>query len=327
MQTFESKYSSWYQPLNQKQREKYKAIEKLVLSINKKLKDEVINSYKKNNQKIRNALSEKIGFALHYKSVVQGDFLESSERVSIPIKVEDYVPTIFLDILQDCDDDLLELLLNYNSMVSALNELKFQLEKYNSFSKFHEDKCSPKEIHSSILHLEKLIHAVDASGIMEKLKRIGPDVFGAYYFYERRVELYWLSIGMYSLIYNTPVDELTIVVLTHELAHGYSHVGFDIDGNDWDTDAFSKTDLKIVEGIAQFYTEMICYDFFERASKTFNNLLDKQEIQYYDYKNWFEPHEENKYEKMRSTIRKVRKHRITEYRHFNEVLDRIRRDS
>jgi hypothetical protein len=327
MQTFESKYSSWYQPLNQKQKEKYKAIEKLVLSINKNLKDEVISSYKKNNYKIRKALSEKIGFSLHYKSVEQGVFFESNERVTIPIKVEDSVPTKLLEILEDSDDDLLELLLNYNSMVTALKELKFQLEKYDSFSKFHEHNCSRKEIQSSIFHLRKLIDAVDSSGIIEKLKKLGPDILGAYYFYDRRVELYWLSIGMYSLIYNTAIDELTIVVLAHELAHGYSHVGFDIDGNDWDTTAFSKTDLKIVEGIAQFYTEMICNDFSERASKTFNNLLEKQEIQYCDYKNWFETNEENKYEKMRSTIRKVRKHRITEYEHFNEVLDRIRRDS
>jgi hypothetical protein len=327
METFESKYSSWYQPLNQKQKEKYKSIEKLVLSINKDLKDEVISSYKKNNIKIRKALSEKIGFSLHYKSVEQGVYFENNERVSIPIKVEDSVPTKFLDILEDCDDDLLELLLKYNSMVTALNELKFQLEKYDSFSKFHEDKCSPKEIQSSILHLRKLIYVVDSSGIIEKLKRLGPDILGAYYFYESRVELYWLSIGMYSLIYNTPIDELTIVVLTHELAHGYSHVGFDIDGNDWDTIAFSKTDLKIVEGIAQFYTEMICNDFFERASKTFNNLLEKQEIQYCDYKNWFETHEENKYEKMRSTIRKVRKLRITDYGEFNEILYKVKSDS
>ena len=327
METFESKYSSWYQPLNQKQIEKYKSIEKLVLSINKDLKDEVIISYKKNNIKIRKALSEKIGFSLHYKSVEQGVFFESNERVSIPIKVEDSVPTKFLEILEDCDDDLLELLLKYNSMVTALNELKFQLEKHDSFSKFHGNKCSPKEIQSSILHLRKLIQAVDSSGIIEKLKRLGPDILGAYYFYERRVELYWLSIGMYSLIYNTPIDDLTIVVLTHELAHGYSHVGFDIDGKDWDTHAFSKADLKIVEGIAQFYTEMICYDFFERVSKTFNNLLEKQEIHYCDYKNWFETHEENKYEKMRSIIRKVRKHKIIDYGHFNEILKRIKSDS
>ena len=326
METFESKYSTWYEPLNQKQIEKHKSIEKLILSINKDLKEEVKRSYKKNNIKIRKILSDKTGFSLHYKSFEQGNFIDINEKVSIPIKVEDSVPKKFLDILENCDDQLLELLLKYNSMVTTLNELKFQKDKYHSFSKYHDGKCEPEEIQSTIIHLKKLINAVDSSGIIEKLKRLGPDILGAYYFYERRVELYWLSIGMYSLIYNTSIDDLTIVVLTHELAHGYSHVGFDIDGNDWDTHAFSKTDLKIVEGIAQFYTEMICNDYFEGASSTFKNLLEKQEIQYCDYKNWFETNEENKYEKMRSTIRKVRKLRITEYGHFNEILDRIKRD-
>jgi hypothetical protein len=211
-------------------------------------------------------------------------------------------------------------------MVTALKELKFQLEKYDSFSKFHEHNCSRKEIQSSIFHLRKLIDAVDSSGIIEKLKKLGPDILGAYYFYDRRVELYWLSIGMYSLIYNTAIDELTIVVLAHELAHGYSHVGFDIDGNDWDTTAFSKTDLKIVEGIAQFYTEMICNDFSERASKTFNQLLEMQDIEYRDYRSWLEGCVENKYEIMRGTIRKVRKHNITDYANFRDILKKMIHD-
>ena len=162
---------------------------------------------------------------------------------------------------------------------------------------------------------------------IQKLKSLGTNGLGAYYFYERRIELYWLSIGLYSLICNTPIDELTIIVLTHELAHGYSHVGFDIDGNDWDTHAFSKTDLKIVEGIAQFYTEMICIDYFEGASRSFNHLLENQEIQYRDYKNWFYNSEENKYEKMRGTIRQVRKNNITEYGLFYEILNKIKHDS
>jgi hypothetical protein len=71
METFESKYSSWYQPLNQKQIEKHKSIEKLILSVNKDLKEEVKRSYKKNNIKIRKVLSEKTGFSLHYKSFEQ----------------------------------------------------------------------------------------------------------------------------------------------------------------------------------------------------------------------------------------------------------------
>ena len=51
-------------------------------------------------------------------------------------------------------------------------------------------------------------------------------------------------------------ESLTVVVATHELAHAYSHLGRDIDGKKWETEAFARADLNIVEGIAQFYTEV-----------------------------------------------------------------------
>jgi hypothetical protein len=49
----------------------------------------------------------------------------------------------------------------------------------------------------------------------------------------------------------------TVVVATHELAHAYGHLGRDIDGKKWETEAFARADLNIVEGIAQFYTEVV----------------------------------------------------------------------
>ena len=49
-------------------------------------------------------------------------FIDINEKVSIPIKVEDSVPKKFLDILENCDDQLLELLLKYNSMVDHLED-------------------------------------------------------------------------------------------------------------------------------------------------------------------------------------------------------------
>jgi hypothetical protein len=102
METFETKYKDWDRELNQKQIDKYKSVEKLVLSINKDLKEEVKRSYKKNNLKIRNAISEKIGFSLKNPSFEYDTSFESKERVSLPIKVEDSVPSTFLDILSEC---------------------------------------------------------------------------------------------------------------------------------------------------------------------------------------------------------------------------------
>jgi hypothetical protein len=71
--------------------------------------------------------------------------------------------------------------------------------------------------------------------------------------------VYWMVIGVMSGVLGVPVDALAIVVATHELAHAYSHLGRDIDGSRWETEAFARAELNIAEGIAQFYTEMICH--------------------------------------------------------------------
>ena len=39
------------------------------------------------------------------------------------------------------------------------------------------------------------------------------------------------------MIYGFDVEALTYVVLAHELAHAYTHLGRDIDGNAWDTES------------------------------------------------------------------------------------------
>jgi len=38
---------------------------------------------------------------------------------------------------------------------------------------------------------------------------------------------------------------------------GYTHLGRDIDGEQWGDEAFQESELDIVEGLAQFYTEVV----------------------------------------------------------------------
>ena len=47
------------------------------------------------------------------------------------------------------------------------------------------------------------------------------------------------------------------MVLAHELGHAYTHLGGDVDGTCWDTDAFAATNVHVVEGLAQSYTERV----------------------------------------------------------------------
>jgi hypothetical protein len=80
---------------------------------------------------------------------------------------------------------------------------------------------------------------------------------GAYFFRVPEVHLYWMVIGLVAGVLGISVESLTVVVAAHELAHAYTHLGRDIDGKRWDTEEFARADLNIVEGIAQFYTEVV----------------------------------------------------------------------
>lgn len=85
------------------------------------------------------------------------------------------------------------------------------------------------------------------------------------------------------------MEGLTVVVLAHELAHAYSHLGRDIDGHRWETSAFARTDLGIAEGLAQFYTATICEQMqfrFPAAQAAYAALLTIQKGPYRAHEKW-----------------------------------------
>jgi len=93
---------------------------------------------------------------------------------------------------------------------------------------------------------------------------VDEDVLGVYeygcidVFPESCVELYWGVIGLCAGWLGTPVEDLAAVVLAHELAHAYTHLGRDIDGRRWDVNAFQDSDHALKEGLAQYYTARVC---------------------------------------------------------------------
>lgn len=96
-----------------------------------------------------------------------------------------------------------------------------------------------------------------------------------------------ILLGFFSRITCINIRELTIIVLIHELTHDYTHLGYDIDGYNWDTSSFVNTDKLVVEGLAQFYTEILCERFNEHIpylSKAFNHMLNFQSELYHIHK-------------------------------------------
>lgn len=135
-----------------------------------------------------------------------------------------------------------------------------------------------------------------------------------------------MAIGLISRMLNVSLEGLTIAVLAHELVHAYSHLGNDIDGEHWDTEAFAQADLRIVEGLAQFYTSIMCKRLDGRAPglwNAFERLLTVQSPTYNIFKTWTEP-TERAGEILRFSMIGSRKQKLVNYEGFLTEMTKVR---
>ena len=153
------------------------------------------------------------------------------------------------------------------------------------------------------------------------------DILGAYFYKQiPKIELYWGAIGlccMYSGEYD--IESLSIVVLAHELAHAYTHIGTDIDGGQWDTKDFHEVDVYVAEGLAQYYTEKVLFKIKDKYPKplvAFEELLGDQPQPYRIHKEWVKYSPET----IRRALLETRRQRKHELRDFVEFLDRAHKE-
>ena len=138
--------------------------------------------------------------------------------------------------------------------------------------------------------------------LTQKLMSIEEDILGAYFYSERaglfgsepyktRIELYWLVIGSLARLIGTSVEGLTVVVLCHEFAHAFSHVGKDIDGKTWRS-SFASAHKYTKEGVAQFYTGRVMKKLAEQGYPellaAYETLLQHQQGPYKCHLEWAE---------------------------------------
>ena len=60
------------------------------------------------------------------------------------------------------------------------------------------------------------------------------------------IRLYWGVIGLVSEWLGCVVEDLAIVVLTHELAHAYTQLGADIEGRRWAAPSFAAAESALM---------------------------------------------------------------------------------
>jgi hypothetical protein len=142
-----------------------------------------------------------------------------------------------------------------------------------------------------------LLKKLDEFDLTKFVLRVNEDVLGRYRYLVQlyrehpkpAVTLYWGIIGLVAQDLRVSVEDLTYVVLAHELAHGFTHVGFDADDEYWDSDSFANSEKGLIEGLAQYYTMQVCSRLEDDAPgvlAAFNALLPKQPAEYQTYTRW-----------------------------------------
>lgn len=234
------------------------------------------------NSTIRDLIRNETGLRLN---------ISNGGTTTAQIKVVDGISLPLADVLRQYQQ-YAELLLHEPLLETTVKGLEFVSSHYDRLYQLAPNRPHEPEIpYYEGEWLKEVLNELQSKGFMQSLTQIEEDTLGAYFYGKNRIEIYWVAIGIYAAQLGVSVEGLTLVTLAHELAHAYTHLGKDIDGIEWDTQAFAATDLYIAEGLAQFYTRAICRKLEHRipsALKAFDTLLENQSPVYQDFQKWAE---------------------------------------
>jgi len=143
---------------------------------------------------------------------------------------------------------------------------------------------------------EYMLELASYDQIVESIFRVQEeDILGSYKSIGKngRVTLYYEPIAIFADILGVSISSLTTVVLIHELAHGYTHLGKDKEDSDWDTSNFFSVENRgVAEGLAQYYTDIISETLGDREDVSIHyaylRLRRKQAGLYRIHDKWVE---------------------------------------
>ncbi len=192
----------------------------------------------------------------------------------------------------------------------------------------------PQEIPLVIDLAERLLQEASTFNLAEWIPEVNEDALGAYCYHlpdadrplhRRRqdpwIELYWAVIGLFSRLLVVDIEDLTVVILAHELAHAYTHLGSDIDGHAWSLEEFARTQPALKEGLAQHYAVAVCQRLAlgaPKAKAAFDRFLKEQPPDYHTHKPW---EEKAKPEELRLSLLQVRRSGVGSLSEFVQHLD------
>jgi hypothetical protein len=252
-------------------------------------------------------------------------------RNPVRVKIIEGLPLPFADVLGEFDVPDLWWLMAHRRLFSVTRTGLIELSQAAAIPRpllraSGADDTFQNQADHVLEVIATLLRTPDIERLIQRLRAIDHDLLGAYFFRRPEVQIYWMVIGFFASLLDVSIEDLTIVVVTHELAHVYAHLGRDINGADWDTEAFAQADLRIVEGLAQLYTERVVRGLaleHPGAEDAFEALLEHQSPPYTIFKDWIALAGQDG-ETIRAAMIETRIARITEYQGFYAALERER---
>jgi hypothetical protein len=283
--------------------------------------ERVNRSFKQWNQIVRDHIRTETGLKLS----------DGDSRYAIPVRVVQGFPVTLAQLIDQNRDPLMwRLIIGQPKLGGLIEGLKFLLPEWDQFEQWKslpEPAKNGRSVLDRSLQIATSLQQVAlADEVIQQIKGIHEDILGVYRFASglgSNVDLYWLPIAMVAAMIDVAIEDLTVVVLIHELAHGYTHIGRDIDGASWEDHSFRSSDLQVVEGLAQFYTEVICDRLAIRTPglfKAYQALLKIQSGPYLAHQDWIKGDKRQIGETIRFTLIAARSQKKVSYDHWNQLM-------
>ena len=306
----------------------------LLEELPKETKKKVENAKKSYNVIIREAI--RFESRLSFNSGKSNSFGEDVS-VRVPIKIDTGYPKDILKLEVPKEYELIALLSRIKPAIVDLAESSGIVTDFIvDYQDFEEmNKYVGAAICYACAESRDLLKMLDEYDLVKRIVEISPDILGCYknkvdknYFNNpennsREIYLYWGVIGLVSSCLGVSVEDLTAVVLAHELSHAYTHLGYDIDGNRWTDEGFLYSETSVKEGLAQYYTERVLVRLRYKIPGgigAYNKLLAKQGEDYLAHKIWIDGIEASS-ENIRETLIEIRNHSVG-LKEFNDLLCR-----
>ena len=290
--------------------------------------ERVNRSFNQWNQIIREHIRTETGLKLS----------DGDSRFSIKVKVVPGFPVTLAQLIDEYRDSLMwRLIIGQPKLGGLIQGLEFLLQGWGQFEKWPALPDAARNgqpfLERSLAIATSLQKAALAEKVVKQIKEIHEDILGVYHCpppgVAWSVELYWLPIAMVAAMLDVAIEDLTVVVLIHELAHGYTHLGRDIDGTSWDDTAFAKSDLEVVEGLAQFYTEVISKGLASRTPSfhtAYLKLLSLQSGPYLEHQEWLKDDKKQRGETVRFTLIAARSQGAVSYGLWRRLMEETRKN-